>query len=243
MDPSSAPWRAFETVDPGAPDDAPGTGRGPAAAGPARRHATGSAGRALRRARGDRAPRRGRRRDGLRRARIRRSSSDPAERRAASRPMRGDQPRRRCRWRGGQARRLPPAARVADQRCDRRGRRVRSAGRCGTDVAALNLASPLEDGEQIQVPSRDDPAGDGAAAPGGSPVRRRPGHLGAAAWSTSTAPRRPSWRRCPASGPVTAGKIIASRETTPFTAVQDLRDRKLVGQKTFDGLKDLVTVR
>ena len=46
----------------------------------------------------------------------------------------------------------------------------------------------------------------------------------------------------PGIGPVTAAKIIASRDGHPFTAVDDLRTRKLIGDKTFAQLKDRVTV-
>lgn len=140
--------------------------------------------------------------------------------------------------------RLPPASRIGDL--------VAAAGGYGPRVDTaraereLNLAAPLHDGDQVRVPSRDDAAklaptgktggstgsssGGGAAAPaGGAPVDL----------NRATAAELDA---LPGIGPVTAARILAARDEQPFATTQDLRTRKLVGQKTFDHLKDLVMV-
>lgn len=112
------------------------------------------------------------------------------------------------------------------------------AARAGRE---LNLAAPLHDGDQVRVPSRDDgpvasAGGGGSGSAGGAPA----GVAGPIDLNQATAGELDT---LPGIGPATAAKIIASREDQPFVVVDDLRTRKLVGEKTFDGLKDLVTVR
>jgi competence protein ComEA len=128
---------------------------------------------------------------------------------------------------------LPVGSRVGDA--------IEAAGGFGprVDVAAvgarLNLAAPLSDGAQVHIPSRDEAtAGSGGA--GGSSG----GGSGADLVNLNTATQA-ELEGLPGIGPVTAGKIIESRAGAPFKTVDELRDRGLVGEKTFGKLKPLIT--
>jgi len=99
------------------------------------------------------------------------------------------------------------------------------------DQAQLNLARPLVDGEQVIVPVV------GAAPPVGTTPGTTNGKVNinsADAAALDTLPRV---------GPAMAQRILDWRETNGrFTAIEDLMSVTGIGQKTFDGLKDLVTI-
>jgi competence protein ComEA len=112
-------------------------------------------------------------------------------------------------------------------------------------AAELNLAATLTDGSQIRVPSRDDPpgTGGGGSAGGGSSGGGASGQGGGASGliDLNTASES-ELESLPGIGPVTAGKIIAARTDTPFRTIDELRERGLVGDKTFESVKALITV-
>ena len=100
---------------------------------------------------------------------------------------------------------------------------------------SLNLAAPLHDGDQVRVPSRDDDSVTPKASNGGgAPTAPAPVDLNHATQAELEA--------LPGIGPATAQKIIAAREEAPFTAVEELRSRGILGEKTFEKLRGLVTV-
>jgi competence protein ComEA len=128
--------------------------------------------------------------------------------------------------------RLAPDARIADA--------IEAAGGYSPRVdvervgAELNLAAALVDGQQVRIPSRDDVAA--SARPGGS------GQAGAGVLVNLNAASQAELEELPGIGPVTAGKIMDARAEAPFRTIDELRERGLVGEKTFEQIRALVTV-
>jgi competence protein ComEA len=105
------------------------------------------------------------------------------------------------------------------------------------DPAAVNLARVLSDGEQLVVPAVGEAPPAGAAANGGAG-----GGVPGAKVNLNTADEA-TLETLPRVGPAMAQKIIDWRtKNGRFRSVQDLRGISGIGDKTFEALKDLVTV-
>ena len=126
--------------------------------------------------------------------------------------------------------RLAPGARVADA--------LTAAGgaEAGVDVAVLNLARKVVDGELIMVgvtppPGVVQPTGPAAPGPGaGTPLNLNTATLA-------------DLDQLPGVGPVLAQRILDARDAQGgFRAVGDLRKVDGIGDARYDQLKDLVTV-
>lgn len=144
---------------------------------------------------------------------------------------------------------LAPGARIADA--------LQAAGGAvnGADTIGLNMARPLEDGEQIVVglaPAPGQPAGLGSSvasgpasthaptstAPGLGPPRAKPGEP--VDLNTATVAQLDS---LPGVGPVTAAAIVAWRQTNgKFTSVDQLADVDGIGPARLEKLRALVRV-
>jgi len=133
--------------------------------------------------------------------------------------------------------RLAPGARIGDAIDAAGGFSPRvDAERTATQV---NLAATLADGQQVRVPSRDD---DAPVAGGGSGSGAGGDAGGAGSLIDLNRATQAELESLPGIGPVTAGKIIEARAQSPFRTIDELRERGLVGQKTFDSLRALITV-
>jgi competence protein ComEA len=128
--------------------------------------------------------------------------------------------------------RLERGARVADL--------LRAAGGYGPRVdtarleTELNLAAELTDGSHIRIPSRDD-------APPAATSGARSGTASTGGLVDLNRATQAELEALPGIGPATATKIITAREEAPFTSVDELRSRGILGEKTFAKLRDLVT--
>ena len=132
--------------------------------------------------------------------------------------------------------RLPPGSRVGDL--------IAAAGGYGPRVDTarveqeLNLAAAVSDGDRVRVPSRDDPPTSGPAPAAG--VLASPGAAGGPVdLNRASADQLDA---LPGVGPVTVQKILDARAEAPFTTIDELQSRGIVGAKTLDKLRSLVTV-
>jgi competence protein ComEA len=125
---------------------------------------------------------------------------------------------------------LPDGSRVIDA--------IEAAGgaRRGAELAALNLAAPLTDGQQVLVPRS---AGPGASA---GTVTTETGTGGATLVNVNTASPE-ELETLPGIGEVLAATIVQYREEHgPFTSVDQLVDVSGIGEVTLEEIRDLVTI-
>jgi competence protein ComEA len=103
----------------------------------------------------------------------------------------------------------------------------------------LNLAQPVTDGLKVVVPAI------GQASVHNAPAD--PGATGAGTTATSgpldlNRATEAELDTLPGVGPATIAKIVAARQSAPFSSTEDLRTRRVVGDAAFEKLKGLVTV-
>jgi competence protein ComEA len=109
------------------------------------------------------------------------------------------------------------------------------------DLAALNLARPLTDGEQIHVPRiGDEPvptAGASGTGGGGEPAAAADGLVDINTASAS------ELEELPGVGPAIAGRIVQHREINgPFSSVDDLLEVSGIGPATLERIRPQATV-
>lgn len=108
----------------------------------------------------------------------------------------------------------------------------------GALTAAVNLAQPVQDGEQIVIPREEDRAAAASdagvpSASAGMPAERININRATAAELTALN----------GVGEATAAKIVADREANgPFRTVEDLKRVSGIGDKKFEALRDAICV-
>jgi len=99
----------------------------------------------------------------------------------------------------------------------------------GGDLAALNLAAPVRDGDQVRVPGPDESKVAGSVGSEGLVDVNRAGVA--------------ELERLPGVGPVLAERIVAHRERYgPFETVEDLLDVPGIGEAKLAALRDAIAL-
>ena len=131
-------------------------------------------------------------------------------------------------------RELPAGSRVADA--------IEAAGGYGVDAdleaaAALNLAEPLADGQQVRVPR----IGDAVAAAASSPAAAAGGGgSGGGPINLNTATPE-ELEALPGIGPVTVQKIVAARTERPFASLEDAVTRGVINRGQLEDIQGVAT--
>ena len=131
-------------------------------------------------------------------------------------------------------RELPAGSRVADA--------IAAAGGYASDAdldvasGAINLAQPLTDGQQVQVPRLGDtqpaPAASAPAAGGG-------GSTGGLVNLNTATPEE--LEALPGIGAVTVQKIVAARQERPFTSLEDALQRGAINRGQLEDIQGVAT--
>ena len=131
-------------------------------------------------------------------------------------------------------RELPAGSRVADA--------ISAAGGYAPDAdleassAAINLAQPLTDGQQVHVPR----VGEAQAASAGSePPAPGGGSTGGLVNLNTATPEE--LEALPGIGAVTVQKIVAAREERPFTSLEDAVERGVIHRGQLEDIQGVAT--
>ncbi len=128
---------------------------------------------------------------------------------------------------------LPEGSRIQDA--------IQAAGGllAQAEVSFINLAAPLEDGQQLDIPYKD-------GAPASDPFSDEPQATLDVNQSELIDINTASVEELdtlPGIGPTTAQKIIEYREVNgPFQDIEDIMNVSGIGPATFEEIKDLITV-
>jgi competence protein ComEA len=136
-------------------------------------------------------------------------------------------------------RELPAGSRVADA--------IAAAGGYASDAdldaaaTAINLAQPLEDGQQVQVP-RVGEVQPGGASPDAATADSGGGSGGGSGGLVDLNTATPEeLEALPGIGAVTVQKIVAARQERPFSSLQDAVDRGVIHRGQLEDIQGVAT--